>query len=677
MGEYVIAKYIRLSLDDNITDSLSIPNQHLLLDRHIEDMEVPNTTVIEFVDNGFSGTTVDRPAFQEMLELVACGRVNCIVTKDFSRFSRNAIESGYYIEQVFPLYRIRFIAVSDGYDSADYKNSTGGIEVAFKFLMHEHYSLDLSKKIKSAKRIKMRSGENIVAKAIYGYHKAETGKWEPEEPAAGIVRQIFKMALDGLPTVKIRDTLSASRQPTPKEYMDRKFSKKKIESEPKCVWTARMVLSILENEQYIGTYVSGKWEQKAVGGSQIHTDKDKWIIIPYSHTPIISKEDFTAVQEILSRFKGATTVKPLNNLLEDENRYKRSRMVSGEWIAGNALYGYTKTKTGKWVIDDTAAAVIREIYDMGLLGLSSGEISAKLSEKRYPIPSHYMKLAKDQNTISSCQWTKKSVRTILTNIQYTGAFVSGKQIKDYETGKSFRPSKNDWIIIPGKNPAIISKEIFDEVQAILFAKKYRRKDMRPREYLLRGNMVKCGCCGYAMMYDDSVKEVVFRCQHSFSTPDAECHKMKVSADELDEAVLTIIKKQAEVVLNTSDLSGFRKIDTNVRRIDECEKQLNHLVEQRQACYEKFIGQEISREEYQSIKSDCAAQIERLNNQLALLRQLERDKDAHKKAAGLAKVAFDETATPRDIVKALVDKIFVSPGNQIAIRWKFANFAMGS
>ena len=126
MNEYVIAKYIRLSVDDTITESLSISNQHLLLDRLIDEIESEmemeeldtNTTIttLSFVDNGYTGTNMERPALQEMLELATSGKINCIVVKDFSRFSRNILESGYYIEQVFPLYRIRFISIGDRFD---------------------------------------------------------------------------------------------------------------------------------------------------------------------------------------------------------------------------------------------------------------------------------------------------------------------------------------------------------------------------------------------------------------------------------------------------------------------------------------------------------------------------------------------------------------------------------
>jgi DNA invertase Pin-like site-specific DNA recombinase len=161
MSKYIIIKYIRLSVDDGITESLSIPSQRLILDRHIDSLDIPDIEVLELVDNGYTGTNMERPAVQELLDLVRSGGMNCICVKDFSRFSRNAMDSGYFIEQVFPLYGARFISVSDNFDSDDYKNDTGGIDVAFKFLMHEYYSKDLSVKIKSALHIKKINGEHI------------------------------------------------------------------------------------------------------------------------------------------------------------------------------------------------------------------------------------------------------------------------------------------------------------------------------------------------------------------------------------------------------------------------------------------------------------------------------------------------------------------------------------
>lgn len=161
MNKITIAKYIRLSLEDVKYDSLSIHSQQLLIDRHIDSLEFPSDTeveVVEFVANGYSGVNFERPAVQKLLDLVRESKIDCIIVKDFSRFGRNSIETGYFIEMVFPIFRTRFISISDGFDSDDFKEDTGGMQVAFKFLMHEYYSHDMSKKSKSAKYAKFKRG---------------------------------------------------------------------------------------------------------------------------------------------------------------------------------------------------------------------------------------------------------------------------------------------------------------------------------------------------------------------------------------------------------------------------------------------------------------------------------------------------------------------------------------
>ena len=134
MRKTIIAKYIRLSLEDEKYDSLSIENQRAILNAHIDTLGLPDAEVLEFVDNGHTGTNFERPAVQEMLELVRRSKIDCILVKDFSRFGRNAIETGYFIEMVFPLFHTRFISVDDGFDTDDHKGDTGGLEVSFKFL---------------------------------------------------------------------------------------------------------------------------------------------------------------------------------------------------------------------------------------------------------------------------------------------------------------------------------------------------------------------------------------------------------------------------------------------------------------------------------------------------------------------------------------------------------------
>ena len=672
MNEYVIAKYVRLSIEDEKTESMSIPHQQLMLDKHIDELDIPNAKVLEFVDNGYTGTNMERPAVQELLDLVHSGMVNCIITKDFSRFSRNSMDSEYFIAQVFPLYQVRFVSVGDRFDSNDYKNDTGGIDVAFKFLMHEYYSADLSKKVKSAKLVKMRSGENIVANAIYGYRKNDLGKWEPDPEAAEIVRQIFKLALKGIPASQIRDQLCAERRPTPREYINMKHGKDIL---PTYRWGTYAVTRILKNEQYIGSYVSGKQESKAVGSSsKNYVDKSEWIVIPDSHPPIVSKEDFKLVREILTRYKYCTTAKPVGKLLQkDENLPKQNQRTSLLRMPSNAIYGYVKDENGHLTIDPPAASVIQEMYQMAAQGLSFREIQDNLTGKGYPIPIDHIKLNMGYNITPVYQWTKISVCSILQNVQYTGAYVSGKILKNHETGMKYHTAQSDWIVIPDMNPAIVSKELFEEVQTLTAEKRGSRKSMCSREYLLRG-IAKCGCCGHALKYYYSSANYVYRCYHTIGDPSAECYKMKVSAAELEETVLAIVKKQAKVVLNSDNLSELRHKSSDTQATDAIKKQIRQNAKQRRGYYERYKMEKIDREEYISNKADCTARIEKLNNQLAVIKKAGHDVKSSQKSAELAKEAISDSTTPRAIVNTLIEKVFVFPGDRIEIQWKIADFA---
>jgi hypothetical protein len=433
---------------------------------------------------------------------------------------------------------------------------------------------------------------------------------------------------------------------------------------------------MLTNEQYAGTYVSGKQEQRAIGShSKDRVDKSEWIVIPDSHTPIISREDFTAAQEVLNKYKGARTVKPPDNPFEaDELSNRRAKMVNGESNVAVPIYGYVKTKDGGLTIDEPAAEVVREMFALAARGMTAAEIAETLAEKQIPKPNEYKKLAKGQVITPTCAWTDGNVECIVYNIQYTGAYVAGKILKDLEAGKSYHVPRSDWIIIPGKNPAIVSKEMFDEVQAAIAARRYKRKNTAKRDYLLRGGIVKCGCCGYAMSYDD-VSDPVYRCHHTMGTPGAECHKLKTNANKLDETILTVIRKQAEIILNSGDFAELRKVGDSGKRIADFEKEINKCVEERQRAYEQFVTRAIDRETYIAFKTDCAERIDRLNNQIAVTRQAERDRQAGVKTAALAKDVVSETLSPRELVETLIDKILVFPGDRIEIQWKIADFSI--
>lgn len=300
MDNCVIAKYIRLSLEDGKSDSVSIESQRLLLDHFIADSEYDDASVLEFVDNGFSGTNFERPGVQELLELIREGKVNCVVVKDFSRFGRNAIETGYFIERVFPFFGVRFISVEDHFDSSEHLGDTGGLEISFKFLMHEYYSRDLSKKITTAKREKMRCGKAVSTNCAYGYKLDSERKMVVDPPAAEVVQHIFALYSEGASLADIEKRLYEEGRPTPATY---KKQKRRATQDERfaCVWQKSVVLSILRDERYTGIYIAGKTKVKDhVTHTRMKTDENNWIRIPGHHPAIISQELFDIVQERLN-----------------------------------------------------------------------------------------------------------------------------------------------------------------------------------------------------------------------------------------------------------------------------------------------------------------------------------------------------------------------------------------
>ncbi len=288
-----IAKYIRLSLEDSRSDSQSIENQRLLLDTYLQSMDVGNAEVLEFVDNGYSGTNFNRPAIQSLLALVQERKIDCILVKDFSRFGRNALETGYYLERIFPLCGVRFLSLADGYDSQDYGEDTGGLLVSFKFLMAEYYSKDLSQKITSAARERMKRGERISKRCAFGYRK-EGNNLVPDEATAPTVQRIFQLAQQGESTRSIVQTLYREQRPIPAVCRGEKES-----DDMSCIWTASVLSKILHDEQYLGTYIAGTTKVEGFGTKRrVPTPESEWIKIPHHHPAIITQSQFDMVQAI-------------------------------------------------------------------------------------------------------------------------------------------------------------------------------------------------------------------------------------------------------------------------------------------------------------------------------------------------------------------------------------------
>lgn len=303
-----IALYMRLSSEDaNAGESFSIGNQRELLHNFVKGQrEFDGCTILEFCDDGYSGTNFNRPDVQKMLSM-AGNPIQCIIVKDFSRFGRNLIDVGDYLDQIFPFLGVRFIAVNENYDSRNSIGSSVSLDVSLKAMIYEMYSRDISEKIRCVQQAKMRKGEYLCAIAFYGYQRSQTekNKLEIDEPAAGIVRRIFQMAVMGRKPVEIAQKLNSENVPSPLMYRKENHTdglRGWTATNDTVFWTRDNVRRILSDERYTGCLVSRKRTKVDVSTKRTEpVPKEDWIVAKDAHAPIVSRETFEAANRVLKQ----------------------------------------------------------------------------------------------------------------------------------------------------------------------------------------------------------------------------------------------------------------------------------------------------------------------------------------------------------------------------------------
>ncbi len=306
---YHAAIYVRLSKEDgdvagaSKAESNSISNQKELIRDFLKDKE-DIVVVSERVDDGYSGSSFERPSFKLMLEDIKKGVVDCVVVKDLSRFGREYIDSGRYIERLFPALGVRFIAVNDGYDSLEGKDQSDEIIIPFKNLINDAYCRDISVKIRSHLEVKRKNGEFIGSFAPYGYQKDEgcRNRLVVDPVAAGVVRDIFRMKLHGMSQDAIAGRLNDMGVLSPMEYKSASGSNYQtgFKTGERALWSSVTVRRILENECYIGNLVQGRQTtpNHKVKKSVVKPEKD-WVRIEKNHEAVVSDRDFAIVQRLL------------------------------------------------------------------------------------------------------------------------------------------------------------------------------------------------------------------------------------------------------------------------------------------------------------------------------------------------------------------------------------------
>ncbi len=297
---YNVGVYVRLSQEDmREGESLSIENQKKMLTDYVSQQAGWNLVGI-YEDDGYSGTNFDRPGVRQLLDDAKSGKINLILCKDLSRFGRNYIEVGQYIDYIFPSFNIRFIALSDNVDTLD-RNSTAMDLMPIMNLFNEWHAANTSKKVRSVLAQNAKEGKYIASFAAYGYFKGDDEKHTPviDEPAAKVVRRIFELRATGITPTQIAKILNADGVPIPSDYRAQRLGKPNPYKNTFHYWSHVAVRNILGNPIYIGHLAQQKFTTVSFKNHKsVRRGKDEWVIAENTHEPIISQELWDKCQEV-------------------------------------------------------------------------------------------------------------------------------------------------------------------------------------------------------------------------------------------------------------------------------------------------------------------------------------------------------------------------------------------
>lgn len=345
--------YERFIEDDEFDESNSIDNQRILIRDFIRIHPDICDDVIEYTDDGFTGTNFNRPAFQRMMRDIRLGTIDTVIVKDLSRLGRDYIDTGDYLDQIFPLLSVRVIAVNSSYDSNDHIGDVSGMEVFLLNFINAMYSRDLSRKRKTSDRARWASGKTSVKNVPYGYdRKLKSAEWLIDEEAAETVRFIFKKAASGWTLRNIVDALNKKQIIPPGLYKKKKYGYKtdfKVASHEN-IWDASKVRVILERKEYYGNLVVHKSES-------IEYMYDKCRLIPKEeqieftdhHIPIISKELYDSAQSIFKSCKHNKSSRNRNYSLKYRIKCGNCRLAFGYRDVGGKEICYCghKSRSGE------------------------------------------------------------------------------------------------------------------------------------------------------------------------------------------------------------------------------------------------------------------------------------------------------------------------------------------
>lgn len=345
---YHTAGYIRLSVEDSgKTDGYSLENQEKLVKDFIAEQQDMRLYRL-YIDNGATGTVFERPAFDEMMQDMKDGKIDCIVVKDLSRLGRNYLEAGNYLEQIFPFFRVRFISITDGYDSNSPDVTNESLIIPLKNIINEGYAKDISQKITTSFEARKKQGQFMGKYPVYGYLKDPENKNHliVNPQTSGIVKRIFQMRDSGMALGAIASQLNEEGIPSPARYLWLKGLSKE-ERHKDSYWDRTNVKRLLTNKMYLGMLVYGKEKTSfAKGIKRQRVPESEWKYVPNAHEAIIDQELFDSVQRKLESAKqDFLNMTGINEDYQPENLF-RGRIHCSDCGRAMKMTKFVATRTG-------------------------------------------------------------------------------------------------------------------------------------------------------------------------------------------------------------------------------------------------------------------------------------------------------------------------------------------
>ena len=626
MAVFNTAIYVRLSKEDIVAaqsgrESNSITNQKQLILDFLKDKPEFNIVSIR-IDDGYTGTNFDRPAFQRMLNDIKAGRINCVVVKDLSRFGREYINSGKYIHRLFPVLGVRLIAINDNIDTIT-RDESSEFSITLKNLMNDNYSRDISVKVRSQLQVKRKHGDFICPFAPYGYQKCEGNhnRIEPDPYAATVVQEIH--------CIMVKDL-------------------------------SRFGRNFLE----MGNYLE--------------------LILPLYGVRFISINDAFDSDDYLGVTGGLELAlrNLINNMYSRDLSTKvrsafRTRNLRGEYWGGNGFFGYQVHPHNKkrLIVDEQVRDIIVMIFESCVAGMTTSEIAQMLNDMGIPSPlehkrrngGFYNGVVKEETGI----WLKGAVRKILTDERYTGKMITNTRETE-EVGKPKMRSvpRDQWIIVPGTHEAIISEELFRTAQNALQG---RIRNVNKNTAGNRANnLFVCGCCGRKLRKNPA-KEPHLVCPKTDSIKGAECAGLFVNQAQIEQAVLQMLREQSRSFLEQHCLMQAcidKKLSSIQTELDANTNMTRRLQSRKAELYEQYRAGRISREKFADIQKTDSEKLARLSSRAEEIKRLlvEHYESRGNLAAG--KRTADQIILLKDydpeIIRNFVERVRVYPSGEIEI-----------